>query len=213
MILEMDGVFFYFSPTFYWNLVSIGLKTKWLIALGLVQYLLCAQFTCIKILKQVSITFDFIPLDLITWVTSWWHHSCWGHKQGLIIKDLFLLLVSYELSYWFQFCSWGGGKKQKDSQLRVAVLESYYYLLDESLSDNFHIVHSLFMWYLGRGRILCPAEWWWGRISNQGVKLDLVRTNTDVFTPCALNPCPSLTSLPPAGPTPIPHMLSSAWDS
>lgn len=46
----------------------------------------------------------------------------------------------------------GGGGKQKYSQLRVAVLENYYFLLDKSLSDNFHIAQGFFfMRYLGHG--------------------------------------------------------------
>lgn len=60
-----------------------------------------------------------------------------------------VLPVSCELSYWFQSGNWGGGKRQKDSQLRVAVLEKSYFLLDKSLSDNFHIAQGGFMRYLG----------------------------------------------------------------
>lgn len=74
-----------------------------------------------------------------------------------------------------------------------------------------HTVYLWGSWDMGEDSFSCrvmmrPYKW-------SGCQLDLVRTNTDVFTPCSLNPCPSLTFLPPAWPTPIPHMLSSAWDS
>lgn len=81
------------------------------------------------------------------------------------------------------------------------------------LSDHFHIAQVFFMRYLGRGGgfLLLQSDDEAVQVSRVWIRSS--RPSTDVFTPCSLNPCPSLTFLPPAWPAPIPHMLSSAWDS
>lgn len=199
---------FYFSPTFYWNLVCTGQHKTRLTALGLVQYLLYAQFTHINIFKQVRITFYTFgsdrlsdklvtPLMLIHLIRAnyWWHgpstHFLW----------VVLLIPIWQL------------RQGEKAEGFPAESGSTWELLFFYCLIIFTLHRFFFMRYLGRGGgfFLLQSDDEAVQVSRVWIRSS--RPSTDVFTPCSLNPCPSLTFLPPAWPAPIPHMLSSAWDS